>query len=294
MCEYIYIIYIIITILQAVADLLTFAFTIYLTTLSSKDPFKSHIIGNLTNYFKYYPNTTTNIETLCVCNNETYEHSCSKENILEGCLNISSDIIEFKPLLIRKLSSRSFCTDMQESFARNEGRRLEYIFDLRYKAIRNMSIALTIVTFVYAFFDIIIIIFQIKICCNERKNDFGAKTMKTKDRCRDIILGVVYLLNEITEIAKFVLSLILYHFIESSDIEKYDDFLDCKNVKESFFEKFEDTDKLRKCFLAFAILSIISEILDKANGLLEKYEELEEKMKGEKGSDKNSSISSIN
>ena len=37
-----------------------------------------------------------------------------------------------------------------------------------------------------------------------------------------------------------------------------------------------------------------AEILDKANGLLEKYEEVEEKMKGEKGSDKNSSISSIN
>ena len=113
-----------IKILKIVADLLTFAATIYLTTLSSKDPFKSHIIGNFTNYFKFYPNTTTNIETMCVCNNETYEHSCSKENILEGCLNISSDIIEFKPLLIRKLSSRSFCTDMQESFVRNEGRKL--------------------------------------------------------------------------------------------------------------------------------------------------------------------------
>lgn len=283
-----------IKILKIVADILTFAATIYLTTLSSKDPFKSHIIGNFTNYFKFYPNTTTNIETMCVCNNETYEHSCSKENILEGCLNISSDIIEFKPLLIRKLSSRSFCTDMQESFARNEGRRLEYIFDLRYKAIRNMSIALTIVTSVYAFFDIIIIIFQIKICCNERKNDFGAKTMKTKDRCPDIILGVVYLLNEITEIAKFVLSLILYHFIESSDIEKYDDFLDCKNVKESFFEKFEDTDKLRKCFLAFAILNIISEILDKAEDLFKKCAEAEKNIDAEKNSDKNSSIHVIN
>ena len=73
--------------LKFIADILTFAFTIRLTTLSSKDPFKSHVIGNLSNYFKFYPNTTANIETMCVCNNVTYEHSCLKENILDGCLN---------------------------------------------------------------------------------------------------------------------------------------------------------------------------------------------------------------
>ena len=126
-----------IKILKIVADLLTFAATIYLTTLSSKDPFKSHIIGNFTNYFKFYPNTTTNIETMCVCNNETYEHSCSKENILEGCLNISSDIIEFKPLLTRKLSSRSFCTDMQESFVRKKEENLNIFLILDIKQLEK-------------------------------------------------------------------------------------------------------------------------------------------------------------
>ena len=272
-----------IKLLKFVADILTFVFTIRLTTLSSKDPFKSLIIGNLTNYFKIYPNITTNIETMCVCNNVTYEHSCLKENILDGCLNISSDIIEFKPLLLRKLSSRSFCNDMLESFARNEGRKLEYIFDLRYKTIRNMTWALLIVTLVHVGLYIPYIVILIKMICSKEKIDIDF----TNNNCQ-IILGVsISLLIILTWIAKFVLSLILYHIIESSDIGKYDDFLECRNVKESFFEKFEDIDKLRRSFLAFAILNIISEVLDKSNDLFEICAESDKKK--EKGSDQNSS-----
>jgi len=280
-----------IQVLKFIVDVITFAFTIRLVSLSSKDPFKSHVIGNLTNYFKIYPNTTANIETMCVCNNETYEHSCSKENILDGCLNITSDIIEFKPLLIRKLSSRSFCNDMQESFARNEGRRLEYIFDLRYKTIRNMAWALLIVTLVHIGLYIPAIIIGIIAICSKEKTDKDS----TNNKC-EIILGCMVILYGLifflTWVAKFVLSLILYHIIESSDIGKYDDFLDCNNVKQSFFEKFEDTNKLRKSFLAFAILNIISESLDKSNNLFENCSESDKK--SEKGSDKSSSINNIN
>ena len=283
-----------ITFLKFIVDVVTFAFTIRLVSLSSKDPFKSHVIGNLTNYFKFYPNTTANIETMCVCNNETYEHSCSKENILDGCLNITSDIIEFKPLLLRKLSSRSFCNDMLESFARNEGRKLDYIFDLRYKTIRKMTWALLIVTLVYiGSFIPIIILFFIAICSKE-KIDMDTTNNKC-NKCLIILVcgGILFgLLNFLTWIAKFVLSLILYHIIENSDIGKYDDFLDCNNVKQSFFEKFEDTDKLRKSFLAFAILNIISEVLDKFKDFVEKGAESDKK--SEKGSDKSSSINNIN
>ena len=102
------------------------------------------------------------------------------------------------------------------------------------------------------------------------------------------LFKVFGLLMMITWVAKFVLSLILYHFIESSDIGKYDDFLECRNVKESFFEKFGDTEKLRRAFLAFAVLNIISEILDKVDFLLETFEETKEIIQDD--SDKNSSI----
>ena len=75
----------------------------------------------------------------------------------------------------------------------------------------------------------------------------------------------------ITWIAKFVLFLILFYFIENGDIEKYDNFLECKYVKGKYFEKFNDVNKLRKCFLAFGILNIISESLDKAVDLFELF-----------------------
>ena len=146
---------------------------------------------------------------------------------------------------------------MQESFARNEGKRLSYIFDLNYQTIRKISIALLVVSLSYVVLFIILIIFFINANKSYRNN------------CSAIIAGFSGLLIYIAWIAKFVLSLLLYHFIESGDIGKYDDFLDCKNVREKYFDKFNDISKLRRCFLAFAILNIISESLDKAKDLFE-------------------------
>ena len=82
---------------------------------------------------------------------------------------------------------------------------------------------------------------------------------------------------------------ISYHWKQC--IGKYDDFLECRYVKDSFFEKFEDTDKLRRSFLAFAILNIISEVLDKSKDLFKLCAESEKKK--ENGSDQGSSISNI-
>ena len=53
-----------------------------------------------------------------------------------------------------------------------------------------------------------------------------------------------------------VLSVLLFFYIEKGDINKYDEFLDCPNVKKKFF-------KQRKCFLAFTIFNLISEFIDK-------------------------------
>ena len=86
-----------------------------------------------------------------------------------------------------------------------------------------------------------------------------------------IFFGITNILIFLTEIAKFVLSLILLYYIESSDIGKYDDFLECLNVKRKFFDKFSDVDKLRKIFLVFAVLNIVSASIDKADELCEKY-----------------------
>ena len=61
-----------------------------LCSLSSKNPFKSHVIGDVSNYF------TINInETQCICNDVILNHSCTDENILLGCKEpISEDNIK--------------------------------------------------------------------------------------------------------------------------------------------------------------------------------------------------------
>ena len=238
-----------------------------LVSLSSKDPFKSHIIGNMSNYFKNYPEVITSLVNMCICKSEIFEHSCTEEDNLKGCFNITSDNADFRPFFKRKLESGSFCTDIQESFARNEGRRLSYIFDLKYQVIRKLSIALLVVCLSFVFLIIILFVFYFKNA-DKKFSEFNV--------CFQSIFFISSILIFIAWIAKFVLSLILYHFIEEGDIGKYDNFLDCKNVKEKYFEKFDDIMKLRKCFLAFAILNIISESLDKAKDLFELCEDLNE------------------
>lgn len=235
----------------------------------------------MSNYFKNIQNSTDSIEHICVCNNVTLDQECTIENINQGCVNISSNIIEFKPFLLRKLSSRSFCTDMQDSFERNEGKKLSYIFDLKYQTIRLLSIALLVVELCGIVLFIIGIIITVKII-----NIGNDSKMKLKDKEKSLyIYGIILIIDGILSlivwIAKFVLSLLLYHFIESADIEKYDDFLDCENIKENYFEKFKDINKLRKVFLFFAIFNIISECLDKAKELLERFIKAKKEIKDE-------------
>ena len=70
-------------------------------------------------------------------------------------------------------------------------------------------------------------------------------------------------------IAEFILFILLFYFIENGDIEKYNDFLDCPFVKEFFFKKFNDVEKLRKVFVAFTVLKLLSDIFERVDKLLE-------------------------
>ena len=55
----------------------------------------------------------------------------------------------------------------------------------------------------------------------------------------------------------------LFYFMEKGDIEKYDDFLDCKIVNTKFFNKLSDVQKIRRCFYAFLVLNIIVQGIEK-------------------------------
>ena len=247
-----------------------FGLVITLCTLSSKDPFKSHIIGDISNYFKILSNTSDSAENVSIIETSLMNPSYMPENISQEYFNNSYDFIDIKYLLKekRKLASDSFCVDMEESFKRNEGQKLSYIFDLRYQTIRKINIALIIIILSFILLTIAAIIVAIMI-------------KKNRTNCLEILGIIISIMVFFTWIAKFVLSLLLLYFIESSDIGKYDDFLECKNVKVKFFDKFTDVDKLRKIFLAFAVLNIISESIDKANEIFELGKREDNTIKGD-------------
>ena len=57
--------------------------------------------------------------------------------------------------------------------------------------------------------------------------------------------------------------------MEKGDIEKYDEFLECKNVKTKAFSKFSDVQKIRICFFFFVILNIIGQGIEKIEKCVE-------------------------
>lgn len=232
--------------LTILIEIASFICACILCALSAKNPFETHTIGNLTLYFND------------VSENEEFEDDSETINIISEInnKNISNEIIDFrKNINLRKLVSNAFCDQIREDFKKYQGKQLSNIFDLNYGKIRGISISVVIITSVLIFCFIIFVIFQ--------KFLYRHKWLSFFFACFTILLYP----------AKFALSILLLYYIEKGDIEAYDNFLDCKNVKKYIFDDFSQIKKLRNCFIAFLILNIIVQTIDK----LEKCCEMSEK-----------------
>ena len=154
-------------ILKFLVEVTIFGLVIALCTLSSKEHFKSHIIGDMSNYFKMPSTSSDSAENIPISDTILINPSSLLENIsqeyLNNSLNNSFDITDIKYSLKekRQLASDSFCVDMEESFKRNEGKELSYIFNLRYQTIRKINIALIVVILSYILLYIVVIIVAI-------------------------------------------------------------------------------------------------------------------------------------
>ena len=239
-----------------------------LCSLSSKDPFKSHIIGNITTYFNGDYNTSSILDIECQCGEAIMNRTCSEEEIERGCKIISFEKFKIRKNSRRKLASSSFCGDMYDSFWRNKGQKISYIFDLNYAIIRGLSIATMIVSLCHLVINVIAFC-NIKNIETWRKNFYNSYYYSysyCSDKLKFFLIAFIPL---ILWIAKIVLVLLLFYYIENGDIENYDDFLDCGLVRKKYFSNFSDVSKLRKCFLAFGVFNLISEILGKIELLFE-------------------------
>lgn len=235
--------------LKYLTELACFICVCILCGLSRKNPFESHTIGDLSKYFVDAPKNSTNSTNIITTK---YMNTKNNFRLLKRYDKLYSKAEIQKKLNLRHLVSRSFCDEIREDFVNFKGKKLSNIFDLNYKKIRGISIANLVISCVMGFLNLLMIA--------GRKND-------------SFIVGMAILILILYE-ARFVISLVLFYYIGKSDIEKYDDFLECDNVRENAFDQFSDVNKLRKCFLAFLVLNIIVQGIDKIEKCFEYGEKL--------------------
>lgn len=239
-----------------------------LVDISKDDPFKKHIIGDLNLYFFDSLSTISKKKyTNFIINSIT-----SKEPIFNESKNISSESDLKRKLFLRKLISTSFCIETFDDFELFKGQNLLNIFDLNYSKIYSYSITNLVFSclVVFLFF---IGVYITKCLCGCGICIVVSKIRKDPVCCVycNIIYYIAFLILYGT---RFVMSFVLFYYMEKGDIEKYNDFLDCPGVKVDYFkENISNVNKLRGCFYTFIIMNFILLGIEK----IEKYLEVAEK-----------------
>ena len=240
----------IIILVEIIASLLIYI----LVGLSFKDPFKDHYIGDLSNYFyDVETSNNTNNNSLNISSFNNYGNISSRYNIK-------------KKLNLRNLVSKQFCSEMRENFIEFQGSKLEDLFDFKLGKIKLLcliSLGIQILSFLIF---MVVMIALICIACKLKKNKEG--TYEVNINSIDTFLNLMTftkIICKIFNVALFVVALILYYQIDKSDLDKYDDFLDCENVKDKFFDEFSDANKLRKVFYIYLFVTITKQGIERLN-----------------------------
>jgi len=210
--------------------------------LSRKDPFEKHIIGNLTKYFNDVIDTP--ISNATKYNNSILIYDKNNKSIInESSKDYSDDddIDDIEKIKIfgklRKLVCESFCLEIRENFQKFKGKKLSTIFDLKYSKIHKIAIAEMVISCV-------MFLIMIISGCAEKEDE--------EKMSQVFIIISIFLM-----IPRFVLSFLLFYYMEKSDIERYDDFLDCKNVRVKTFKNIAGITRLRNCFYTFVVFNVI-------------------------------------
>ena len=235
----------IILILNLLFEMGTFICITIIVSASSDDSFESHTIVNLENYFF----EVTKHSNFNINNNNKY----NKQNTLNNFSFLNKNN---KKLNFRRLVSESFCLEMLEKFKIFKGSKLSNIFDLKYDKIKTYSSVILGIQCAIGLIEIVVIFY----CCKEGIEKF---------RNRRMFKYLITILFPLLMVSKYVCILILLYYFEKGDIETYDDFLDCKNVRVDFFDQFSDVDKIRKCFYVFLILNIAIQGIDRFEKILD-------------------------
>ena len=165
----------------------------------------------------------------------------------------------------------TFCIDMYVMFNNHYNDEFSTIFDLKYDTIRKIIIPTYVVLAIYFSLYSILISIQIKekckkidcdLCCNLPEKFFREKCEKYLTKPKWIFFFKLTI--SLFWIVKSVLYFLLWRYLETSDIEKYENFLECTFVKKNYFDEyFPYSDKLRLYYKILLIVNLITESIDK-------------------------------
>lgn len=226
-----------------------------LVYLSTKNPFKNHYIGDLSNYFNGVEN-----------NNNTTNNNTLKISLFYEYKNSSISYSGIRGLKLRNLQSKLFCSEMLDNFKKFQGSKLEDLFDFRLGKIKLLSIISLVLEISYFLFSIGILIAMIYITCKLDKT--RENTFKIQIKYINTFINIATISKlafKLFNVASFVVALILYYQINKSDLDKYDDFLDCDNVNDDFFDEFSEAKELIQIFYFYLVVAIIKQGIERLN-----------------------------
>ena len=237
-----------------------------LVKISKNDPFEKHRIGDLDQYFYH----SLNLRNKRNYNNLLINNNSSKEYLFNETKNFSLNSDKKRKLFLRKLISKSFCIKIIDDFELFKYEKLKNIFDLNYSKIyiySMLNLLLSCLLLILFFIGIYMCFEDCCICA-------AVKKIKKEPVCCSYCNIIFYIIFLIIYGTRFIISFILFYYIEKGDIEKYDDFLDCPGVKVNYFKKnIANVNELIGCFYTFIIMNFILLGIEK----IEKYLEVTEK-----------------
>lgn len=236
-----------------------FIYLCKLVHLSFKSPFKNHIIGDLSYYFNDVEESPAKINNKFIENDNVFT---------KNYINKKSKSF------LRHLVSKALCLEIRNNFIEFKGSKLSEIFDFNLDRVNLFSVINLVISSLLFLFVLIWLFITIIALYEENKIDSNKNNDYSKDKLnKNIILVKLFiysydLFNILIKIftnARFILTLVLYYYISNSDLNKYDDFLDCQNVKKGFFDRFSYANGFRKNFYLYLILDISIQGIEKLN-----------------------------
>ena len=188
----------------------------------------------------------------CKCGEEIVKDSCTEEELLSGCVEISLSQNSDKQKFLRFLLDESKCKNYEDQI-KEGNKKLNEIFKLNISGIHAIVTGLIIV--VILSLAVIILITFIRfgsIFC-------GENAVLLIIPCLPCILIISYG-SGITNLVLFIILLVKYY---DGETRTYVEFLECKIVnRNQFSEKFRDIEELKLNFTVFMTLHVIYSILN--------------------------------